>query len=85
MQWIGRALRPGGIVGIYEPVRQDAAGKIQQIGSLMDLFFGFFREAGMWSAAEIADSLPEEGLKATRPRSPWMMSGLALHVGPKAS
>jgi len=83
MQRIARALRPGGIVAIWEPVRQDAAGKIQQIGGLLDLFFGFFSEAGTWSAAEIAAWFREAGLKAIRPRSPWMMSGLALHVGRK--
>jgi SAM-dependent methyltransferase len=83
MQRIGRALRPGGIVAIWESVRQDAAGKIQQIGGLLDLFFGFFSEAGTWSAAEIAAWFHEAGLKATSPRSPWMMSGLALHVGRK--
>jgi SAM-dependent methyltransferase len=80
---IGRALRPGGIVAIWEPVRQDAAGKIQQIGGLLDLFFGFFSEAGTWSAAEIAAWFRDSGLEAQAPRSPRMISGLALHVGRK--
>jgi len=44
---------------------------------------GLFSEAGTWSAAEIAAWFGEAGLKATRPRSPWMMTGLALHVGRK--
>ena len=46
MQCIGRVLRPGGIVAIWEPVRQDAGGTIHQFGSLLDLFFGIFSEAG---------------------------------------
>ena len=38
----------------WEPLRQDPAGRIQQIGGLLDLFFGFFSEAGTRSAAEVA-------------------------------
>src|SRR5947208_400468 len=67
MRGIGRALRPGGIVAIWEPVRQDPAGKIRQIGGLLDLFFGFFSAAGTWSAAEVAAWFREAGLEAQRP------------------
>jgi predicted O-methyltransferase YrrM len=83
MKRIGRALRPGGLVAIWEPVRQDPGGRIRQIGALFDLFFGFFSEAGTWSAAEVAAWFQEAGLEARKPRSPRMMSGLALHVGRK--
>jgi SAM-dependent methyltransferase len=83
MKRIARALRPGGIVAIWEPVRQDPDGKIRQVGALFDLFFGFFSEAGTWSAAEVAAWFQEAGLEAQKPRSPWLMSGLALHVGRK--
>jgi 2-polyprenyl-3-methyl-5-hydroxy-6-metoxy-1,4-benzoquinol methylase len=83
MQRVGRALRPGGLVAIWEPERQDADGKIRQIGALFDLFFGFFSEAGTWSATEVAAWFQEAGLEAQKPRSPWMMSGLALHVARK--
>jgi SAM-dependent methyltransferase len=83
MRRIGRALRPGGIVAIWEPVRQDPAGKIRQIGGLLDLFFGFFSEAGTWSAAEVASWFRDAGLEAQKPRSPFMMPDLALHVGLK--
>ncbi len=83
MQRIGRALRPGGIVAIWEPVRQNPAGKIRQVGGLMDLFFGFFSEAGTWSAAEVSSWFREAGLEAQRPRSPLLMPDLALHVGRK--
>jgi SAM-dependent methyltransferase len=83
MHRISRALRPGGIVAIWEPVRQDSAGKIRQVGGLMDLFFGFFSEAGTWSATEVASWFREAGLEAQRPRSRFMMPDLALHVGRK--
>ena len=84
MQRIVRSLKPGGIVAIWEPLRQDPAGKVHQIGGLMDLFFGLFSEAATWSAAEIASWFHAAGLKAKKARSPFLMSGLALHVGVKA-
>ena len=83
MRRIARALRPGGFVAIWEPLRQNSAGKIQQFGGMLDLFFGFFSKAGTWSAAEVSDWLRGAGLEARKPRSPPMMSGLALHVGRK--
>ena len=73
---IARALRPGGVVAIWEPVRQDRNGKIRQVGGLMDLFFGFFSEAGTWSTAEVAGWFRgmrgrsrERDVPSARPRS----------------
>jgi ubiquinone/menaquinone biosynthesis C-methylase UbiE len=83
MRRIGRALKPGGIAAIWEPVRQDPGGKIRQVGGLLDLFFGLFSEAGTWSAAEVASWFREAGLTVRRPRSPWMMPDLALYVARK--
>jgi 2-polyprenyl-3-methyl-5-hydroxy-6-metoxy-1,4-benzoquinol methylase len=83
MRRIGRALKPGGIVAIWEPVRQDPAGKIRQVGGLMDLFFGIFSEAGTWSAGEVAAWFRDAGLEAKVPRSPRMMPDLTLHIGHK--
>ena len=80
---IARALRPGGVVAIWEPVRQDRTGKIRQLGGLMDLFFGFSSEAGTWSTAEVTEWYRKAGLQAQKPWSPRMMPGLALHVGRK--
>lgn len=78
---IARALRPGGGVAIWEPLRQDRAGGIRQLGGLMDLFFGLFSEAGTWSAAEIADWYHGAGLEPRKPRWMWFGPDLALHVG----
>ena len=82
-QRIGRALRPDGIVAIWEPVRQDSTGEIRQVGGLMDLFFGFFSEAGTWSAAEIASWFREAGLHSAKVQRPWLMPDLALHSARK--
>ena len=78
-----RALRPGGVVAIWEPMRQDRTGKIRQLGGLMDLFFGFFSEAGTWSSAEVAGWFREAGLQVRKAWSPRLMPDLALHVGRK--
>jgi SAM-dependent methyltransferase len=83
MRRIARALRPGGIVAVWEPVRQDRAGRIRQFGGLLDLFFGFFSEAGAWSRAEVATWFRQAGLEAQKPRSPWMIPDLTLHIGRK--
>lgn len=79
------AYRPGdpagGIVAIREPVRQEAGGTIHQVGSLLDLFFSIFSEAGTWSTGEVAGWIRDAGLEARVPRSSWMMPDLALHIG----
>ena len=81
MRRVAQALRPGGIVAIWEPVRQDRVNRIRQIGGLLDLFFGFFSEAGTWSRAEVAGWFQEAGLELLKARSPWMAPDLALHIG----
>jgi SAM-dependent methyltransferase len=81
---IARALRPGGIAAIWEPAPQDdGAGKVRQMGAFFDLYFGFTSEAGVWSAAEVADWFRQAGLEVQKPRHPWIMPELALHVGRK--
>src|SRR5262245_8466862 len=52
---VARALRPGGLAAIWEPVRQGSSGRVRQVGGLLDLFFGIFSEAGTWSAEEIRE------------------------------
>jgi SAM-dependent methyltransferase len=85
MRRIGRALKPHGIVAIWEPVRQDPAGNVRQMGALLDLFFGFFSEAGTWTAAEVASWFRDAGLEARKPRSPFFMPDLALHLACKSA
>jgi hypothetical protein len=83
MRRIARALRPGGIVAVWEPLRQDRAKKVRQIGGLMDLFFDFFSRAGAWSSEEIAGWQWEAGLVPQRPTRMWMGPDMALHVARK--
>lgn len=81
---IARALKPGGLVAVWEPARQERNGKIRQIGGLLDLFFGFFSQAGTWSEKEISDWMKDAGLKPDRPRRPRLMPDLMLYVGRKS-
>ena len=66
MRRIAQGLRPGGVVAIWEPLRQDRAGKIRQLGGLMDLFIGFFSEAGTWSTADVAGWYRDVGLQVQK-------------------
>jgi SAM-dependent methyltransferase len=83
MRRIARTLRPGGIVAVWEPLRQDPAANVRQVGGLLDLFFGFFSRAGTWSSEEIAGSQRGAGLVPRRPIHMWMGPDLALHVARK--
>jgi SAM-dependent methyltransferase len=85
MQRVARALRPGGLVAIWEPLRHDGAGRIRQLGGLMDLFFGLFSESGTWSAHEIGDWFRDAGLERRRPKRMLFGPDLALHIGRKQS
>jgi predicted O-methyltransferase YrrM len=80
---IARALRPGGIAAVWEPVRQDPAGRIRQVGGLMDLYFGLFSESGTWSADEISGWHRAAGLVPSRPKRMGMGPDLALFVARK--
>jgi 2-polyprenyl-3-methyl-5-hydroxy-6-metoxy-1,4-benzoquinol methylase len=83
MRRIARALRPGGIVAVWEPLRQDIANNVRQIGGLLDLFFGIFSKAGTWSSGEIANWQRGAGLVPLKPIRMWMGPDMALHVARK--
>jgi hypothetical protein len=80
---IGRSLRAGGIVAVWEPLRQESSGKIRQLGGLMDLFFGLFSQAGTWSAEEIAGWYRDADLVPRKAKRMLMGPDLALHVARK--
>ena len=83
MRRTARALRPGGVVAVWEPLRQDRAERVRQIGGLLDLYFGFFSRSGTWSSEEIAGWQQGAGLVPRRPIRMWMGPDLALHVARK--
>jgi SAM-dependent methyltransferase len=83
MRRTARALRPGGVVAVWEPLRQDRAERVRQIGGLLDLYFGFFSRSGTWSSEEISGWQRGAGLEPRRPIRMWMGPDLALHVARK--
>jgi SAM-dependent methyltransferase len=77
MRRIARARKPGGILGNWDSMHQDRAGRIRQIGSTLHLFFGFFTAAGAWSRAEVAVDDSRSGA-AGRPGSDMSSSSLTF-------
>ena len=62
MKKVAPALRPGGLVAIFEPLRVSPSEKIGQIGGLLDLYFAMTSQAGTWSAEEMMSWQREAGL-----------------------
>ena len=85
MARIARALRPNGIVAVWEPERQDANRGINQIGGILDLGFAMYSESGTWSATEIADWQRAAGLAPLKPIRILLSKDLLLQVGRKAA
>jgi SAM-dependent methyltransferase len=57
------ALKPGGVLALYDAIRLDPGRNIGQIGGLLDLFFGITSESGTWSGDEMASWQREAGLE----------------------
>ncbi len=85
MTRIARALRPHGIVAVWEPERQDANRGINQIGGLLDLGFAMYSESGTWSAAEIAEWQRAAGLTPLKPIRILLSKDLLLQVARKTA
>lgn len=78
---VARALKPGGVVAIFEPLRLEASSRIGQIGGLMDLFFSMTSASGAWLPSEIASWQRDAGL---RPR-PVMRLRMVRDLGAQAA
>jgi SAM-dependent methyltransferase len=81
MKRVARALRPSGVVAIFDGLRLVAGERIGQLGGLMDLFFAMTSESGTWSPAEMAEWQREAGLS---PRK-VMRLRIARDVGVQAA
>jgi len=62
MKRCAAALRPGGVLAIYDAVRLDPKRGVGQIGGLLDLFFGVISKSGTWSGDEMASWQRDAGL-----------------------
>ncbi len=75
------ALRPGGVLAIYDAIRLNPSRGVGQIGGLLDLFFGVISESGTWSGDEMSSWQRGAGL---RPRK-LMRMRLVRDVGVQAA
>jgi SAM-dependent methyltransferase len=66
MRRCATALRPGGMVAIFDAVRLPP-GKNDQVGSFFDLYFALTSSAGLWTYEEMADWQRSAGLSPRRP------------------
>jgi ubiquinone/menaquinone biosynthesis C-methylase UbiE len=62
-----RALRPNGVLSVFEALRGDPGRPVGQLAGMMDLTFGMTSRSGCWSADEIASWHRDAGLT---PRAP---------------
>jgi SAM-dependent methyltransferase len=60
------ALRPAGVLALYDAVRLDPGRGVSQIGGLLDLFFGVISKSGTWSGDEMASWQRDAGLAPRR-------------------
>lgn len=82
---VARALRPGGVFTIMEPIRPASPKKAGQLGTLLDLYFAFISEAGTWSYDEMADWQREAGLMPLKPIKFRMTPGVGQQAAVKPS
>lgn len=62
-----RALRPGGVFAILEPLRPASPQAAGQFGALLDLYFAMTSASGTWTLGEMRDWQRDAGLALRRP------------------
>ncbi|OBG29504.1 class I SAM-dependent methyltransferase [Mycobacterium sp. 852002-51057_SCH5723018] len=60
---LGRALRPGGVFTVIEPIRPDTGDAVDQLAALNELYFGVTSRSGTWTARDIAGWQRDAGLR----------------------
>ena len=64
---VARALRPGGVFAILEPVRPVSPRAAGQVGALLDLYFAMTSASGTWTLDEMQGWQSDAGLALRRP------------------
>jgi SAM-dependent methyltransferase len=59
---LGRALRPGGVLVVIEPIKLEAHSGTDQFAALNDLYFGLTSRSGTWTVGDIAGWQRDAGL-----------------------
>ena len=78
-----RALRPGGLLAILEPIRDPTRSERGQLVGLLDLYFAFTSRAGTRSLDELAGWQREAGMVARRPLHLRTLPGFAVQAATK--
>jgi 2-polyprenyl-3-methyl-5-hydroxy-6-metoxy-1,4-benzoquinol methylase len=80
---VANALRPGGAMVIDEIISSKSPNDGDQIGKLIDLYFGLTSDSGLWTLEEMADWQKEAGLTPIKPGFFAKMKRITLQVGVK--
>lgn len=59
---LGRALRPGGVLAVIEPIRVEPGHGMGQFAALSELYFGLTSRSGTWTAQQLAGWQRDAGL-----------------------
>jgi len=64
---VSRALRPGGVLAVFEFIRPGSPEEAGQVGALLNLYFALTSQSGTWSIPEIRSWQREAGLVPLKP------------------
>src|SRR5262249_38332218 len=78
-----RALRPGGLLAILEPIRNPTRSAREQLVGLLDLYFAFTSRAGTRSLNELVGWQREAGMVPQRPLYLRTLPGFAVQAATK--
>jgi SAM-dependent methyltransferase len=84
MKRAARALRPGGVLLVFDFVRPNPRARIDQVGGLLDLYFALTSRSGSWSSEEIQAWQEEAGLRVERPQPVIYARGSMVFTAIKA-
>lgn len=80
---LARALRPGGVVAVIEPIRIEPHDGLSQFAALSELYFGMTSRSGTWTAQHLARWQRDAGLQPT-PEPVALRSGdIGLQIATK--
>lgn len=82
---VAKALRPGGVLAILEPLRPSSPGSGGQLGSLLDLFFALTSQSGTFSWQEISEWQRQAGLVPRKLIRLFTIPGAGIQAATKPS
>jgi len=80
---LGRALRPGGVFAVIEPIRVEIGDGAGQFAALGELYFGLTSRSGTWTASELVGWQADAGLDCLSPLSELSGGSLSLQIATK--